>query len=136
MRTNIRFLMAVTVLLAMTFGTWVVQAQQNMPGVQGSPSAPAGLSFEGTVKKVNPATRTLEVSVEPLGLWRRTLEVTNGTQILTTEGRKATFEDIHQGATVKASYEMRAGQGFATRIDLLPALEPEEGPGQAWPTTH
>lgn len=119
MRKNLRFLMAVAALLATAFGPWGVQAQQSMPGAQGSPSAPAAVSFEGTVKKVNPAARTLDVSVGLLGLWGKTLEVTDST-LIETEGRQATLEDIREGAKVKASYETRAGKSFATRIDVLP----------------
>ena len=133
MRKNLRFLMAIAVLLAMAVGPWRVQAQQSMPGVQGSPAAPAA-SVEGTVKKVNPEARTLEVSTGALGLWGKTLEVTDGTEIQ-AEGRRATLEDIREGAKVKASYETRVGTSFATRIDLLPMPEPKESPGQAGPKT-
>ncbi len=135
MRKNLRFLMAVAALLAMAFCPWVVQAQQYMPGVQGSPSAQTGPSVEGMVKKVNPAARTLDVSVGILGLWVKTLEVTDGTQIQ-ADGRRATLEDIREGAKVKASYENQAGKSFATRIDLLPAPQPKEAPGQAGPKTQ
>jgi Cu/Ag efflux protein CusF len=135
MRKNLRFLMAVAALLAMVFGPWGVQAQQSMPGVQGSPSASAATSFEGTVKKVNPAARTLEVSIGLLGLWGKTLEVTDGTQIQ-SEGRQATLEDIREGTKVKASYETRAGKSIATRIDLLPVPQPKEAPGQTMPKTQ
>jgi len=135
MRKNLRFLMAVAALLAMAVGPWGVQAQQSMPGVQGFPAAPAGASVEGTVKKVNPATRTFEVSVGLLGFWGKTLEVTDGTQIQ-AEGRRATLEDIREGVKVKASYETRAGKSFATRIDLLPVPRPKGAPGQAGPTTQ
>jgi Cu/Ag efflux protein CusF len=135
MGKNLRFLMAVAALLAMAFGPWGVQAQQSMPGVQGSPSASAETSFEGTVKKVNPAARTLEVSIGLLGLWGKTLEVTDGTQIQ-SEGRQATLEDIREGAKVKASYETRAGKSIATRIDLLPVPQPKEAPGQTTPKTQ
>jgi len=106
-----------------------------MPGVQGSPPAPADASFEGKVKKVDPAARTLEVSIGLLGLWGKTLEVTNGTQIQ-AEGRQVTLADIPEGANVKASYETRAGKSFATRIDLLPTPQPKESPGQAGPKTQ
>ncbi len=133
MRKIFRFLMAAAVLLAVAIAPPQVQAQQSMPGVEGSPAAPAA-SVEGTVKKVNPEARTLEVSTGALGLWGKTLEVTDGTQIQ-AEGRRATLEDIREGAKVKASYETRMGTSFATRIDLLPMPEPKEAPGQAGPKT-
>lgn len=133
MRKILRFLMAAAVLLAVAIAPPQVQAQQSTPGVQGSPAAPAA-SVEGTVKKVNPKARTLEVSTGALGLWGKTLEVTDGTEIQ-AEGRRATLEDIREGAKVKASYETRVGTSFATRIDLLPMPEPKEAPGQAGPKT-
>ena len=133
MRKILRFLMAAAVLLAVAIAPPQVQAQQSMPGVEGSPAALAA-SVEGTVKKVNPEARTLEVSTGALGLWGKTLEVTDGTEIQ-AEGRRATLEDIREGAKVKASYETRVGTSFATRIDLLPMPEPKEAPGQAGPKT-
>jgi hypothetical protein len=123
MRKNLRSLMAVGVLLAVAVCPWRVHAQQSMPGVQSSPPAPAEASaetsVEGKVKKVNPAARTLEVSIGLSGLWGKILEVTDGTQIQ-AEGRQATLADIPEGAKVRASYETRVGKSFATRIDLLP----------------
>jgi Cu/Ag efflux protein CusF len=133
MRKILRFLMAAAVLLAVAIAPPQVQAQQSMPGVEGPPAAPAA-SIEGTVKKVNPEAKTIEVSTGALGLWGKTLEVTDGTQIQ-AEGRRATLEDIREGAKVKASYETRVGTSFATRIDLLPMPEPKEAPGQAGPKT-
>jgi len=123
MQKNLRFLMSVAVLLAVAVCPWRVHAQQFMPGVQSSPPAPAETSaetsVEGKVKKVNPAAKTLEVSIGLSGLWGKVLEVTDGTQIQ-AEGRQATLADIAEGAKVRASYETRVGKSFATRIDLLP----------------
>jgi len=50
-----------------------------------------------------------------LGLWDKTLELTNRTQI-ETEGQRATLADIAEGVKVKASYETRVGKSFATHI--------------------
>ena len=122
MQKNLRSFVAVAVLLAVVMGPWRVEAQPSMPGGQSSPSAPAEASLEGKVKKVDPAARRLEVSIGLLGLWDKTLEVTDGTQIQ-VEGRQATLADIPEGAKVKASYETRAGKSFATHIDLLPPYE-------------
>jgi len=132
MRKNLHTLVAIAVSLAVLVGPWRAEAQQSMPGGQSSPSAPAEASVEGKVKKVNPASRRLEVSVGTLGLWDKTLEVTEGTQIQ-ADGQQATLADIPEGAKVKASYETRVGKNFATRIDLLP---PNETPGQAGPNTQ
>jgi Cu/Ag efflux protein CusF len=135
MEKILRFLVGVAVLLAVAMVPWRAEAQQSMPAVQGPQSAAADASVEGTVKKVNPAARTLDVSAGALGLWVRTLEITNGTQI-ESEGRQATLEDIHEGAKVKASYENRAGKSFAIHIDLLTMPEPKKAPGQTGPTTQ
>ena len=62
MQRNLRLLMAIAVLLAVAIGPWRLRAQQSMPAVQGSQPAPAEPSVEGTVKKVNPGARTLDVS--------------------------------------------------------------------------
>jgi len=125
MRKNLHTLMAITVSLALVVAPWRAEAQS-------SPSAPAEASVEGKVKKVNPAARRLEVSVGALGLWDKTLEVTEGTQIQ-ADGQRATLADIPEGAKVKASYETRVGKNFATRIDLLP---PSEAPSEAGPKTQ
>lgn len=124
MRKNLRILVSLGIFLA-AVGPWRVQAQQSIPSMQGSPPAAGDASFEGKVKKVNPAARTLEVSIGPWGLWGKTLEVTDGTQIR-IEGRQATLADIPEGAKVKASYETRVGKNFATRIDLAPMSEPTD----------
>ena len=135
MQKILRFLMAMAALLAVAIVPWQGEAEQSMPAVQGSQPAPAEASVEGTVKKVNPTARTLEVSTGVPGLWSKTLEVTNGTQIQ-SEGRQATLEDIREGAKVKASYENRAGQSFAIHIDLLAMPDPKKGPGQTGSTTQ
>jgi hypothetical protein len=133
MRKHLRMLVAIGILLA-AVGPWRVQAQQPIPSMQGSPPAPGDASFEGKVKKVDPAARTLEVSIGLFGLWGKTLEVTDSSEIQ-IEGRQATLADIPEGAMVKASYETRAGKSFATRIDLMPMSEPRETPTPAGPRT-
>ena len=134
MRRTLRMLVAVAVLLAAA-SPWRAQAQASKPDVQASPSVSGEASFEGKVKKVNPAARTLEVSAGPSGLWDKTLEVTSGTQI-EIEGQRATLADIPEGVKVKASYETRVGKSFATRIDLMPMSEPSEAPRPAGPKTQ
>jgi hypothetical protein len=121
MTKNLRFFMAMVVLLAVAVAPGPARAQQPNPKAQGSGDA----SLEGTVKKVNPAARTVEVSVGQLGLWDKTLELTNRTQI-ETEGQRATLADIAEGVKVKASYETRVGKSFATHIELVPMPEPKD----------
>jgi Cu/Ag efflux protein CusF len=133
MEKNLRFLVALAVLLAVAIGgPWRAHAQQSMPGVKAPAPSQAETSVEGTVKKVNPAERTIEVSTGLLGLWGKTLEVTDGTQIQ-DQGRQATLADIHEGAKVKASYETRSGKSIATRIDLVPPPMTKESPGPPRP---
>jgi len=116
MRREIRILGATVVMLGIIGGPGYVQAQQSMPGSVGvQPSA----SLEGTVKKGNPATSTVEVSTDRFGLWAKRLEVGSATDIR-VEGRKASLEDLHEGEKIKASYETRVGKSFATSIEVIP----------------
>jgi Cu/Ag efflux protein CusF len=121
MRKNLHFFMAMVVLLAVAVAPGLARAQQPDFKAQGSGDA----SLEGTVKKVDKAARTVEISVGQLGLWAKTLELTNRTQI-ETEGQRATLADIAEGVKVKASYETRAGKSFATHIDLVPMPDPND----------
>jgi Cu/Ag efflux protein CusF len=127
MKNNLRFLMTSAVLLALAVVPWPAQAQPPMPGAKAGDA-----SLEGTVKKVDPAAKTVEVSIGQSGLWEKTLEVTKSTQI-ETEGQRATLADIAEGVKVKASYETRAGKSFATRIDLVPMPPPKDMPDQSAP---
>ena len=127
MRKNLRFLVTAASLLVVIAGPWRAQAQPPRSRMQISPPSDVTTSIEGTVKKVNPAKRTIEVSTGSSGHWEKTLELTNGTQIR-DEGRAATMDDIQEGVKVKASYETLLGKSFATRIDLIPALPPKEFP--------
>jgi len=125
MRKNLPFLVAAAALLMVIAGPWKAQAQPPRSRMQISPPSDVTTSIEGTVKKVNPAKRTIEVSTGSSGHWEKTLELTNGTQIR-DEGRAATMDDIQEGVKVKASYETLLGKSFATRIDLIPAPPPKE----------
>jgi len=127
MRKNLRFLVTAASLLLVIAGPWRVQAQPPRSRMQISPPSDVTTSIEGTVKKVDPAKRTIEVSTGSSGHWEKTLELTNGTQIR-DEGRAATMDDIQEGVKVKASYETLLGKSFATRIDLIPAPPPKEFP--------
>ena len=127
MRKNLRFLVEAAALLMVIAGPWKAQAQPPRSRMQISPPSDVTTSIEGTVKKVNPAKRTIEVSTGSSGHWEKTLELTNGTQIR-DEGRAATMDDIQEGVKVKASYETLLGKSFATRIDLIPAPPPKEFP--------
>jgi len=129
---NLRSVIAAVIMIGVIAGSAWVQAQQPMPG---SPGAQASATLEGTVKKVNPAARTVDVSMGLHGLWAKTLEVNNDTQIQ-VEGRKATLEDIHEGTKVKASYQTQLGKSFATRIEVMAGPQPSETPGQMGPKSQ
>jgi Cu/Ag efflux protein CusF len=129
MPLKVPFLIATIMMIGITAGPGWTQAPQSMPGSQ---SAHADATLEGTVKKVNPVKRTVEISMGVFGLWAKTLEMKSNTQIH-VEGRQAGLEDLYEGAKVKASYETRVGQSFATSIDVMPAAEPTETPGKPSP---
>jgi hypothetical protein len=109
-------LLVVAVMFTVATGPGWVQAQ-----ISASPAAPASAlpgSLEGTVKKVDASTGTVRVSSGIFGLFPRTLEVTGDTQVQ-VEGRQATRMDVHEGAKVKAAYEVRQGRNIATRLEVL-----------------
>jgi Cu/Ag efflux protein CusF len=122
----VRVLSAIVVVLGVIAGPAWLRAQESVPGFT---SEQAGASVEGTVRKVNPAKNTVEVTMGRFGLWTKRLEVGSNTQIR-VEGRKASMDDLHEGEKVKASYETRLGGYFATTIDIIPAPKPAEMPAQ------
>jgi Cu/Ag efflux protein CusF len=75
---------------------------------------------EGTVKKVDAAARSVQVSSGLLGLFGATLQVTDETRI-NVQGKDGSLTDIREGATVKASYESRDGKNIAKSIDVMEA---------------
>jgi Cu/Ag efflux protein CusF len=116
-----------------------VWAQQYpTPGASGPAGSPnlsrpvVSTPLEGTVKKVDPGARTVQVSSGLLGLFGRTLEVTSDTKIQ-VEGKQATLADIHEGAKVRASYEAREGKNIATRLEVMPTPPAKAPTGQTAP---
>jgi Cu/Ag efflux protein CusF len=77
---------------------------------------------EGTVKKIDPAAKSVQVSSGLLGLFGATLEVNDQTKI-NVQGKDGALSDIREGAKVKASYESRDGKNVAKSIDVMPAEE-------------
>ncbi len=83
-------------------------------------SSPRGEKVvDGPVKKVDPASKSVEVGGF-LGFFRTRLAVTDDTQIA-VEGGKGSLADIREGDRVKASYEARDGQNIAKSIEVIPA---------------
>jgi Cu/Ag efflux protein CusF len=81
---------------------------------------------EGAVKNIDPGAGTLQVSYGPLGLFRRTIEVTDNT-VIQVDGRQATLSDIREGEKVKASYERREEKNVATRVEVMPTEQGSKG---------
>jgi len=124
-------LVAVTALLALAVGPATAQAPGQPPGapVPGAPPAappavqkPISKEVQGTVKKVDPALNTVQISAGILGLFGATVEVTDETEIV-VEGRKGSLGDVQEGAKVKAAYEVRQGKNVAKSIEVMRAEE-------------
>lgn len=77
-------------------------------------------TVEGTVRKVDPSSRTVRVSSGWFGLFGKTLEIAPDTRIR-VDGRDSTIDQVREGAKVKASYETRDGRTIATRIETMPS---------------
>ena len=90
-----------------------------------TPEKPTTKEVEGTVKKVDPATKSVQVSSGLLGIFGATLEVTDETKI-NVQGKDGALSDIREGARVKASYESRDGKNLAKSIDVMPAEEKDK----------
>jgi Cu/Ag efflux protein CusF len=109
----------------------LAQAQPAPRPAPGAPAAdPRPKQVEGTVKKVDPAANTVQVSSGLLGIMGATLEVTGETQIQ-VEGKQGSLADIREGAKVKASYETRNGKNVAKSIDVMPAEAEKTGAPKA-----
>jgi Cu/Ag efflux protein CusF len=90
-----------------------------------APEKPTTKEVEGTVKKVDQAARSVQVSSGLLGIFGATLEVTDETKIH-VQGKDGSLSDIREGAKVKASYESRDGKNVAKSIDVMAADEKKD----------
>jgi Cu/Ag efflux protein CusF len=112
---------------------------QSPPGQPPAARPPIPSEVEGTVKKVDVASGTVQLSTGLWGLFGRTLAVTGDTQIQ-LEGRQASLADLREGARVKASYETAEGKSVAKRIEVMapPAQSapPQQRPLQEGPKTQ
>jgi hypothetical protein len=99
----------VVTMLALAVGSTSAQSQQ----------APALL--EGTVKSVDPATGTVQVSTGLFGLFGKTLRLSEDTEVQ-IGGRLGSLTEIREGARVKVAYEVRDGKNVATHIELTPRV--------------
>lgn len=73
--------------------------------------------IEGKLTRVDGRTETVDVSIGPLSLLGKTLEVHSDT-LIQVDGREARFADLQEGAKVKAFYEERGAKLVATRIEV------------------
>ena len=73
--------------------------------------------IEGKLTRVDGRTETVDVSIGPLSLLGKTLEVRSDT-LIQVDGREASFADLQEGAKVKAFYEERGAKLVATRIEV------------------
>lgn len=126
---------AVLVTLAVVSVTAQSQAPQYAPPVPGAPPVPAetiSKKVEGTVKKIDPAAKSVQVSSGLLGIGGATMSVTDETKI-TVQGKEGSLADIREGAKVKASYESRDGKNVATSIEVTAAADQERSPARPAP---
>lgn len=134
-------LTAVAALLTLVIAPAMAQMQPPAPArpAPGAPEAPARPApqeatkvVEGTVKRVDPGTKSVQVSSGLLGLFSATLELTEETRIQ-VEGKQGSPADIREGAKVKASYETREGKNVAKTIEVMPAEPKEQAPARPAP---
>jgi Cu/Ag efflux protein CusF len=99
-----------------------VHGQVNADGL---PPDVAGGSVEGTVRKVDVVTGTIQVSSGPLGLVEKTLQV-SGDTLVKVGDREASLTKISEGSRITAYYETRNRKYLATYIDLVPRFRMPE----------
>jgi hypothetical protein len=85
----------------------------------GLPPDIVGGSVEGTVRKVDAETGTIQISSGPLGLVEKTLQLSEDTLVKVGD-LEASVTEIFEGSTVTAYYETRNRKYIATYIDLVP----------------
>jgi hypothetical protein len=96
------------------------------PSPRMSPAPPVEKTVDGPVKKIDPASNTVQVGWL-FGLLSTTLAVTEDTHIA-VEGAKGSLTDIREGDRVKAAYEFRDGKNIAKSMEVKQG-EPAGGTG-------
>jgi hypothetical protein len=112
----------ITEALALMVGPAWAQSQPATPGPATSSFASTIGLVEGTVKSVDPATGTFQVSTGLFGLFGlfgKTLRLSTDTEV-EIGGRRGSLTEIREGARVKVAYEVREGKNVATHIELTP----------------
>ena len=99
-------------------GTATAQVRAGKPAGQSLARVERGAGIiEGKLTRVDGRTETVDVSIGPLSLLGKTLEVRSETMIQ-VDGREARFADLQEGAKVKAFYEERGAKLVATRLEV------------------
>jgi hypothetical protein len=88
-----------------------------MPADPRAQIAPEEKLVDGPVKKVDAASKTVEVGWF-MGLFGTKMAVTEETRIA-VNGAKGSLSDVREGERVKASYEVRDGRNVATSIEVV-----------------
>jgi hypothetical protein len=118
---NLAMLVGIAMLVASSVGAQQSppSPQQPMPAPRSAPAPEMAKEqeIEGTVSKVDAMGKTVGVSTGFFGLFGRTLQVDDGTQIR-VQGQPASLTEIKEGARVKAFYEVRDGKNVARMIDV------------------
>ncbi|HEU4439672.1 MAG TPA: hypothetical protein VFT36_10510 [Methylomirabilota bacterium] len=103
---------------ALDAGLAVAQTPARPPAGQTLARVEKGAGIiEGKLTRVDGRTETVDVSIGPLSLLGKTLEVHPDT-LIQVNGREARFADLQEGAKVKAFYEERGAKLVATRIEV------------------
>ena len=110
----------ITAMLALGGAPTSAQSQQ-MPGPASPSNAWTTGHVEGTVKSVDPATGTVQISTGLFGLQGKTLRLSEDTEVQ-IGGRLGSLTEIREGARVKVAYEVRDGKNVATHIELAPRV--------------
>jgi hypothetical protein len=130
MNRYVRTTMMAVALASMT-GAAAAQVPQPVPTPTPVPAPDRPMSetrrpvagmVEGTVKKIDPAAGTLQISSGLFGLFGKTLQVGPDTRI-SVDGRESNLGEVREGTKVKASYETRNGLTVATRIEAMPSRD-------------
>jgi hypothetical protein len=106
------------VILAVAGGVAGAEVQAGSPAGRTLARVDRGAGIiEGKLTRVDGRTETVDVSIGPLSLLGKTLEVRPDT-LIQVGGREARFADLQEGAKVKAFYEERGAKLVATRIEV------------------
>lgn len=136
MKWFVSVLMVTGVVVAMAAAPALAQVQPSPTRPGAPPAAPPPAekkthSVDGTVKKVDPAAKTVDVSSGMMGMRGAKLQLAEDTKIQ-INGKDATIAEIKEGAKVTATYESQDGKNVAKLIEVKPAEE--KAPAASPPT--